>query len=80
MRTAAQETAPQITLRNFSKKKDREGQRSIYMILVKEDFIQPNPYLTKDFLLVTRSCVTMKGFSAFLDMKRDKGWARKISS
>ena len=42
--------------------------------------MQPSTYLTKDFLLVTRSYVIMKGFSAFLHMRRDMGWAHKISS
>ena len=76
MRTVAQETAPQITLRNFSKEEDREAQ----YILVKGDFMQPSTYLTKGLLLVTKSYVTMKGFNAFLDMRRHKGWAHKISS
>ena len=53
MITAVRETAPQITLRNCSKEVG-EG-RSIYVILVKGKFMLSNIYLTKVFLLVTKS-------------------------
>ena len=38
METVAWETAPQIALRNCSK--EAEGQGSIYVILVKEEYLE----------------------------------------
>ena len=38
-----------------------------------------NTYLTRDFLVVTRSWCHLEGFSAFLDM-RCKDWAHEIHS
>ena len=42
MRTVAQETVPQITLRNCSK--EVGGKDSIYVILMKEEYMQSNTY------------------------------------
>ena len=42
MRTAARETAPQIALRNCSK--EAGGKVSIYMILVKGEYMQSGTY------------------------------------
>ena len=40
--------------------------------------MQSSTHFTKGFLLVTD--VTLKGFSAFLDMKRCEDWDHEISS
>ena len=62
------------------------GKVSIYVILVKWECMQSNTYIPR-FLLVSWSfcwsqgiVVTMKEFSAFLDMGWYKNWAHKISS
>ena len=47
MRTAAQETTPQIALRNCSKEVGGKGQ---YVILLKGEFMQSSSYLMKGFL------------------------------
>ena len=85
MRTAAQETAPQIALRNSSK--ETVGKVSMYEILVKGKYVQLSTYFPKRFLLVSWSffysrwtVVTMKDFSACLDMRIYKNWAHKIFS
>ena len=45
--------------------------RSIDVILVNREFMQPSTYLTKGFLLQSQGAdVTMKGFRAFPDMRR----------
>ena len=55
--------------------------RSIHVILVKREFMQSNIYLTKGFLLQSQGAdVTMKGFSAFPDMRRCKDWDHEVSS
>ena len=42
--------------------------------------MQSSAYFTKDFCWSRGADVTMKGFSAFLDMKRYKDWDHEISS
>ena len=42
MRTVAQETVPQIALRNCSK--EVGGKDSVYVILMKEEYVQSNTY------------------------------------
>ena len=49
MRTAAQETAPQIALRNCSKEAGEEG---MHVILVKEKYMLSSMYFPRRFLLV----------------------------
>ena len=54
MRAAAWETAPQRALGNCFK--EVGGEVNIYVILVvNTEFMQPNIYLCKGFLLVTRN-------------------------
>ena len=72
MKTAAWETTPQIALKNCSKEVGGERQYS---------FSRSFLLVSWNFLLVTRKrVITMKDFSAFLDMKRYKNWAHKIGS
>ena len=82
VRTAAQNTAPQIALRNCSKEAGWIGHHVC-------DFGEggvKRVCFSRRFLLVSWSCllvietvVTMKDFSAFLDMRRYRNWAHKIS-
>ena len=44
MRTAARETASQISLRNCSKEAGAGGKVSIYVILVKGEYMQSSTY------------------------------------
>ena len=63
MRTIAQETAPQITLRNCSK--EVEGKVSICVILVKGKYMQSNTFFfffPRRFLLVMRNTGHHEGF------------------
>ena len=61
MRTIAQEIAFQIALRNGSK--EAAGKVSIYVILVKGEYIQSSTYFfCRSFLLVTRSSHHHEGF------------------
>ena len=53
MRTIAQETAPWIALRNCSKEAGEKP--SIYVILVKEEYMQSSTDFCRRFLLVMRS-------------------------
>ena len=53
MRTVAQETAPWIALRNCSKEAGEKA--SIYVLLVKEEYMQLSTYFCRRFLLVMRS-------------------------
>ena len=86
MRTAAQETAPQIALRNCSKEAgEKEGQ---YMCDYGEGGVHAakliflwkvSPGLMK-LLLVMRNSHHHEGFQCFLDMRSYKNWAHKISS
>ena len=46
MRTTGRQIAPQIVLRNCSKEVEA---RSVFMILVKGEFMQSSTYLTKRF-------------------------------
>ena len=82
-RTAAQEPAPQIALRNCSKEAGEKV--SIYVIFgegeihaMKHFFQKASASLVKSSL-VTRNSVTMKDFSGFLDMRRCKNWAHKTA-
>ena len=60
MRTAAQETAPQLAPRNCS---EEAGEKvSIYEIFMKEEYMQSSTYFSRRFLLVTRSSCHHKGF------------------
>ena len=52
MRTTGQQTAPQIALRNCS---IVVGARSVFMILVKGEFMQSSTYLTERFSAGHRS-------------------------
>ena len=88
MRTAVWETAPQVSLINCSK--EIRGKDSICMILVKGEYMQSSTFFFffgRKFLLVSWSfykswetIVTMKDFSAFLDMRRSKNWTNGINS
>ena len=51
MRTAAQETAPQIVLRNGSK--EVRGEDSMSVILVKGQCVQSSTFFYRKFLLVS---------------------------
>ena len=78
MRTAAWEAAPQIALRLLQK--GSEG-RSIYKVLVKGEFNTIKHSFYKRFSASHKDLMSsMKGFSAFLDMRRYKDWDHKISS
>ena len=71
MRSAAQETAPQIPLRGCFKKSGGDGQRVW-------DFDEGGMHaITHVFLQVSASCeetvITMKEFSACLDMRLPRG-------
>ena len=73
MRTAAQETAPQIPLRTCSKDTQRDmcdfGEGAIHAIrcLV---FVDVFCQYREGFLQSQDAVVTMKGFYAFLDVRR----------
>ena len=56
------------------------GGMRIYVILVKGEFMQSSAYLTKGFVLVTRSWCHHGGFNAFLDMKKYRDWDYEVSS
>ena len=64
MRTIDQETAFHIALRNCSK--EVGGKVSIYVILVKGEYMQSSTYFFFRFLPV------------ILDVRRYKNWAHKI--
>ena len=79
MRTAAWETAFQIALRNCSK--EVVGKDSIYVILVKGEYMQSSTYFfAKVFCWSKGAVFTIKDFSAFLDIRRYKNWAYNIAS
>ena len=78
MRTIAQETAPQIALRNCSK--EVEGKVRIYVILWKGVVHVINPIFFAVFCLSWGAVITMKDFSAFLDTKIYKNWTHKVGS
>ena len=59
MRTVAWETAFQIALRNCL---EVGGKVSIYVILVKREYMQSSTYFWKKFLLVTRIGLHQEGF------------------
>ena len=81
MRTTAWETAPQIALRNCSKKAGQGGQhvhgfdegavcsQSRYFF-----------FFAEGFCYSWGAIITMKDFSAFLDIRRYKNWVCKIGS
>ena len=60
METAALEPAPQIALRNCSKEAGEKP--SIYVILVKEEYMQSSTDFCRRFLLVMRSSHHHEGF------------------
>ena len=77
--------APQIALRNCSK--EVGGKDSIYVILVMGVLAIKRIFFCRkvsaDLMklqIVTRNSRTMKDFSVFLNMRRDKNPAHKISS
>ena len=70
MKTIVPETAFQIALRNCSK--EAGWKVSIYVILVKGEYMQSSTYFSRSFLLVTRSSHYYEHLSAFLDMRRYK--------
>ena len=76
MRTIAQVTGSQITLKNCSK--EVGGKDSMYVILVNMGYKQPNR-VCKKFLLVTGAVFTMQDFRALLGMTY-KNWAPKTVS
>ena len=63
MRTATQETAPQIALRDCSKKAVGEGQYLRFWW--RGSSVQPSTYFTTGFLLVTRSWCHQEGIKCF---------------
>ena len=77
MRTAAGETEAQIALRLLQR---GSGGKSIYKILVKGEFNAIKCLLYKRFSASQGADIIMKGFSAFLDMKRCKDWDHEIGS
>ena len=54
--------------------------RSVYVVLVKGEFIQSSTFFAEVFCQPWGADVTMRGFSALLDRRRCKEWAHKISS
>ena len=70
MRTASQETAPQIALRNCSRE---EGEVSIYVIVVKGEYMQSSTYFSGRFLLVKRNSHHHEGFWCFSKYKEIQG-------
>ena len=73
MRTAAQETAPQIVLRSCSKDTQRDicdfGEEAIHAIMCLF-FVYVFCQCREGFLELQEAVVTMKGFHAFLDVRR----------
>ena len=53
MKTASRETAPQIALRTVPKNAGGWEEDSIYMILVKGEYVQSGTYFSRRFLLVS---------------------------
>ena len=84
MRVATGETAPQIAVRNCSKEAGGKGQYICEFWWRENTCNQAHIFQFSASLmntsLITRNSVTMKDFSTFLDMKRCKNWAHKISS
>ena len=87
MRTITWETASQITLRNCFREVERKV--NIYVILVKGNYMQSSTYFSRSSLLISMKLsfcksqeivITMKDFGAFLDKRRYKNWAHKIST
>ena len=77
MRTAVWETGPQIALRDCSEEVVGEGQ---YMILVKGELNAIKHLTFKRFSASQEELMSpLKGFGAFLDMKRCKIEIMKIS-
>ena len=60
MSTAAQEIVSQIALRDCSE--EAEGKVSIYVIFMKEEYMQSSTYFSRRFLLVMRNSCHHKGF------------------
>ena len=76
----AQETAPQIALRDCSRKS--WGKVNILICDFVEGGVQCSQVLILQniFRLSQGADVTMKGFTAFLDWRKCKGWVRELSS
>ena len=73
MRTAAQETAPQIALRSCSKDTQRDicdfGEGAIHVLMCLF-FVEVFRQCHGGFLESQEAVITMKDFHAFLDMRR----------
>ena len=78
MRTAAWETAPQIGLRDCSK--EAMGQDQYIIFWWKGSSVQSSTHSQKVFCYSWGADITIKGFCAFLDMKRCEVWGHEISS
>ena len=75
MKTAAWETAPQIALRDCSKEAVEEGQNIRFWW--RGSLVHSIAYLTKDFMLVTRSWCHHKGihcFSRYEEVRGSGSW------
>ena len=72
MRTVAQEMAPQIALRNCSREATGKGR---YIC----DFGEAHIF-AEGYCWLRGAGITMKDFTAALDMRRYKSWTRKIRS
>ena len=70
MRTIAQETAFQIILRNCSE--EVQGNVSIYVNLVKGEYMQLNTYFSRRFLLFMRNSHHCEGFYCFSGYEKIK--------
>ena len=86
LKTTAQKTALQTTLRNYSKEVEGEGQFLCDFGEGGRTCNQARLFFRRCLLVSWGLCssretaVTMKDFSAFLDLRRFKNWAHKISS
>ena len=62
------------------------GKVTVHVILVKGEYMQSSAYFYEKVsasfrkLSESQTVTTMKDFSAFLDMRRYKNWAHKVSS
>ena len=72
MRTIAWEVASQIALRNCSEELGVGGEESIYCDLGEGGDVQSSTHVGRGLLLVIGTDVSIKDFSAFLDMRRCK--------
>ena len=79
MRTIAQETVPQDSSEKLLQRDTREGQ---YLCDLGEGrILAVKPiFFAEGFCQSRGAVITMKNFGTFLDMRRYKNWAHKISS